>query len=368
MSTADKSMKELMEYRNLGRTGLKVSVLSFGAWVTFGGQLDITEAYNCMKFAYDNGCNFYDNAEVYADGVAEKVMGQVLKRMFEKDGIQRSDLVIATKLFWGTPFYHGANNKINLKGLSRKRVIEGIRGCLKRLELEYVDIVFAHRPDAHTPMDEIVRAFNWIIDQGYTFYWGTSEWSAEEIREACEIANKLNLIGPCAEQPQYNMLHRTRFEVEYARLYKPPISYGTTIWSPLACGLLTGKYSNKQFEGGDNRLGLKGNLSWLREQLQSGHGLNGLEEKNVDRIMEIVENLQPIAKKLDATLAQLALAWAAKNPNVSTVITGASRSSQVTENFKALAIIPKLTPDIMEEIEQVLKNKPKQPFDWRLMN
>jgi aryl-alcohol dehydrogenase-like predicted oxidoreductase len=164
------------------------------------------------------------------------------------------------------------------------------------------------------------------------------------------------------------MLHRTRFEFEYARLYKPPISYGTTIWSPLASGLLTGKYSNKQFEGGDNRLGLKGNLSWLRQQLETGQGLNGLEEKNVDRIMETVENLRPIAEKLGATLAQLALAWAAKNPNVTTVITGASRSSQVTENFKALTIIPKLTPDIMEEIEQILKNKPKSLFDWRTRN
>ncbi|CAF1060301.1 unnamed protein product [Rotaria sordida] len=368
MSATNKSPKELMEYRHLGRTGLKVSVLSFGAWVTFGEQFDIGEAYNCMKIAYDNGCNFFDNAEVYAAGRAETIMGQVLKRMFDQDGIQRSDLVIATKLFWGTPYYHGEANKSNLKGLSRKRIIEGIRGSLKRLDLEYVDIVFAHRPDSHTPMDEIVRAFNWIIDQGYTFYWGTSEWSAEEIREAWEVADKLNLIGPCAEQPQYNMLHRTRFEVEYARLYKPPISYGTTIWSPLASGLLTGKYSDKKFADGDNRLGLKGNLSWLREQLESGQGLNGLEERNVDRIMEIVENLRPIAEKLGATLAQLALAWVAKNSNVSTVITGASRSSQVTENFKALTFIPKLTPDIMEEIEQALKNKPKQPYDWRSMN
>jgi len=216
-------------------------------------------------------------------------------------------------------------------------------------------------------LDEVVRGFNWIIDQGYAFYWGTSEWSSEEIRHACEIAEKLNLIGPCAEQPQYNMLHRTRFEVEYARLYKPPISYGTTIWSPLASGLLSGKYSNKQFESGNNRLAIQGN-AWLREQLQSGQGLNGLEEKNVDRIMEIIENLKPIAKKLGVTLAQLALAWAAKNPNVSTVITGASRSSQVIENFKSLAVISKLTPDIMEEIEQVLKNKPKETFDWTKIN
>jgi aryl-alcohol dehydrogenase-like predicted oxidoreductase len=164
--------------------------------------MDINEAYNCMKVAYDNGCNFFDNAEVYAAGKAETVMGQVLKRMFEQDGIQRSDVVISTKIFWGTPYYHEQANKANLKGLSRKRLIEGIKGSLKRLQLDYVDVVFAHRPDSHTPMDEIVRGFNWIIDKGYAFYWGTSEWSAEEIRQASEVAEKLNLIGPCAEQPQ----------------------------------------------------------------------------------------------------------------------------------------------------------------------
>lgn len=368
MTTDGKTSKELMEYRHLGRTGLKVSLLSFGAWVTFGEQVDITEAYNCMKAAYDNGCNFFDNAEVYNAGTAETVMGQVLKKMFNDDGIQRTDLVISTKIFWGTPYYHQQVNKANLKGLSRKRIIEGVRGCLKRLDLDYVDIIFAHRPDCHTPMEETVRAFNWIIEQGYTFYWGTSEWSAEEIRHACDVAERLNLIGPCAEQPQYSMLHRTRFEVEYAPLYQTPIQLGTTIWSPLASGLLTGKYSNKTFQGTDGRLGLQGNSSWLREQLESGQGLNGLEERNVDRIMDIVENLRPIADKLGVTLAQLALAWVAKNPNVSTVITGASRSSQVVENFKAMAIISKLTVEVMNEIEQVLKNKPKPAIDWRQMN
>jgi aryl-alcohol dehydrogenase-like predicted oxidoreductase len=174
--------------------------------VTFGDQIDIDEAYNCMKAAYDNGCNFFDNAEVYAAGKAETVMGLVLKRMFEQDGIKRSDLVVATKIFWGTPYYHEQANKVNLKGLSRKRLIEGIRGSLKRLDLEYVDIVFAHRADSHTPMDETVRAFNWIIDQGYAFYWGTSEWSAEQIQHACDVAEKLNLIGPCAEQPQCKLI------------------------------------------------------------------------------------------------------------------------------------------------------------------
>lgn len=321
-----------------------------------------------MKAAYDNGCNFFDNAEVYAKGTAETVMGQVLKKMFNDDGIQRSDVVISTKIFWGTPYYHDQVNKANLKGLSRKRLIEGVRGSLKRLDLDYVDIVFAHRPDCHTPMEETVRAFNWIIDQGYAFYWGTSEWSAEEIRQAWEIAERLNLIGPCAEQPQYSMLHRTRFEVEYAPLYRAPVQLGTTIWSPLASGLLTGKYSNKTFQGTDGRLGLQGGSSWLREQLESGQGLNGLEERNVDRIMDIVENLRPIAEKLGVTMAQLALAWAAKNPNVSTVITGASRSSQVVENFKALAVVPKLTAEIMDEIEGALKNKPRPAIDWSKMN
>ncbi|CAF1554807.1 unnamed protein product [Adineta ricciae] len=368
MST--ESNKDTMEYRYLGRTGLKVSLLSFGAWVTFGDQMDVNEAYNCMKVAYDNGCNFYDNAEVYAAGKAETVMGEVLKRMFEQDGILRSDVVISTKIFWGTPYYHAHANKANLKGLSRKHLYEGIKGSLKRLQLDYVDIVFAHRPDSHTPMDEIVRGFNWIIDKGYAFYWGTSEWSAEQIRHACEVAEKLNLIGPCAEQPQYNMLHRTRFEVEYAPLYQAPIQLGTTIWSPLASGLLSGKYSkNKQMEGENGRFGSDSNVSkWLRTSFQSGEGPNGLEEKNVDKIMGIIENLKPIAKKLDVTLAQLALAWTAKNPHVSTVITGASRSSQVAENFKALALLPKLTPSIMEEIEQVLKNQPMKPYDWTTMN
>jgi len=368
MTSDAKNPKDLMEYRHLGRTGLRVSVLSFGAWVTFGNQMGVDEAYKCMKVAYDNGCNFFDNAEVYAAGKAETVMGQVLKRMFEQDGIQRTDLVISTKLFWGTPYYHSQANKANLKGLSRKHIIEGMKGSLKRLDLEYVDVVFAHRPDVHTPMDEIVRAFNWVIDQGYAFYWGTSEWTSEQIRHACEVAEKLNLIGPCAEQPQYSMLHRTRFEIEYAPLYKPPISYGTTIWSPLASGILTGKYSSK-IEGEEGRLGTnEGTSTWLRTSLQSGEGMNGLEEKNVDRIFDIIEKLKPIAKKLNVTLAQLALAWAAKNPNVSTVITGASRSSQVAENFQALALLPKLTPQILEEIEQALNNKPQTPYDWTTMN
>lgn len=168
--------------------------------------MDENEAYNCMKLAYDNGCNFFDNAEVYAAGQAETVMGKVLKRMFEQDGIQRSDVVISTKIFWGTPYYHKETNKANLKGLSRKRIIEGVRGSLKRLDLDYVDVVFAHRADSETPMDEVVRAFNWIIDQGYAFYWGTSEWSSEQIQEAWQIANQLNLIGPCAEQPQCNLM------------------------------------------------------------------------------------------------------------------------------------------------------------------
>ncbi|CAF1563092.1 unnamed protein product, partial [Didymodactylos carnosus] len=240
------------------------------------------------------------------------------------------------------------------------------KGSLKRLQLDYVDVLLAHRPDPNTPMEETVRAFNWIIEHGYAFYWGTSEWSNEDIRHACVLAEKLNLIAPIVEQPQYNMLHRTRFEAEYNSLYKD-YQYGTTIWSPLASGLLSGKYT-KDFDNKDNRLGMGGSYSWLKEQLESGEGLNGLEIKNVDTILDKIEKLKPIAKKLNATLAQLAIAWTANNPHVTTVITGASRSSQVMENFKAIEILDKLTPEIMEEIENVLQNKPKFPLDWTTRN
>eukprot|EP01118_Nematostelium_gracile_P003676 TRINITY_DN1424_c0_g1_i1.p1 TRINITY_DN1424_c0_g1~~TRINITY_DN1424_c0_g1_i1.p1 ORF type:complete len:353 (-),score=123.81 TRINITY_DN1424_c0_g1_i1:54-1112(-) len=342
-----------MQYRFLGRSGLRVSVLSIGAWITQGSQVDEDAAFECMKAAYDNGCNFFDNAEVYAAGKAEEVMGICLKRL----NVPRDELVISTKLYWG-------GDGVNQRGLSRKHIIEGTRASLKRMQLDYVDLLFCHRPDPYTPIEETVRAMNFLIDQGLIFYWGTSEWSAEEIADAHGVASRLGLVGPVMEQPQYSMLHRTRFEKEYVRLYKD-YGLGTTIWSPLACGLLTGKYSGKEFPE-DTRLGLSGNNKWLRDQLLSGKGMNGLEEKNLDRIYEVVDGLKPIAAKLNCTLAQLALAWCIKNENVSTVITGASRPSQVVENFKSLEVVPKLTKEVMEEIEKVLNNKPQLPNENRL--
>jgi len=322
-----------------------VSVISLGAWVTYGHQVKEEEvAYECMKTAFDAGVNFFDNAEVYGSGNAETVMGKVIK----KAGWKRSDLVISTKVFWGGP---GPNDK----GLSRKHIIEGVTASLQRLQLDYVDVVFAHRPDVDTPIEETVRAFNYVIDKGWAYYWGTSEWSAEQIATAVGVANRLGLIAPVVEQPQYSLLCRTRFESEYARLYKD-IGLGTTIWSPLASGLLTGKYSKDKFPEG-SRLGFEG-MKWLKDQLLSGNGMNGLEEKSFDAIIDKVDKLKPIAASLGVTLAQLAIAWTIINPNVSTVITGASRKEQVLENLKALEISKKLTPEILQQIEDVLQNKP----------
>lgn len=344
-----------MEYRYLGRSGLRVSALSLGAWVTWGNQVSDDAAFDCMKTAYDFGCNFFDNAEVYANGKAEETMGRCIKRL----NVNRSELVISTKVFWG-------GTKINQRGLSRKHIVEGLRASLKRLDLDYVDVVFAHRPDVHTPIEEVVRAFNFVIDQGWAFYWGTSEWPAELLVEAHDTAKRLNLVGPLCEQPQYSMLHRTRVESEYAHSYAL-FGLGLTIWSPLACGLLTGKYSKEAFPEG-SRLGASDSDStwkWLRDQLMKGDGMNGLEEKNLDVILHKVDGLKPIADRLQCTLAQLALAWCLKNSNVSTVITGATSKQQVAENFKALTVVPKITAEVMAEIEAVIKNKPAAARDFK---
>jgi len=341
-----------MEYRYLGKSGLRVSALSLGAWVTQGSQIDEEISFNTMKSAYEMGCNFFDNAEIYAEGKAEEVMGKCLKRL----NVPRSELVISTKIFWG-------GKEVNQRGLSRKHIIEGTDAALKRLQLDYVDLIFCHRPDPCTPIEETVRAMNFVINQGKALYWGTSEWSADQIMEAYQISQKLGLIAPIMEQPQYSMLHRTRFEKEYARLYKE-IGLGTTIWSPLACGLLTGKYTSKEFPEG-TRLGLQNHMKWLREGLLSGSGMNGLEEKDLDVIMKKVEGLKPIAEQLGCSLAQLAIAWCLKNPNVSTVITGASRVEQVVENFKSMEVVPKLTQEVMEKIEGVLNNKPSPVKEFR---
>ncbi|KAJ3023125.1 UNVERIFIED_CONTAM: hypothetical protein HDU68_008767 [Siphonaria sp. JEL0065] len=333
-----------MEYRYLGRSGLKVSVLSLGGWVTYGGQVGEDIAEQCMKEAYDNGINFFDNAEVYAGGKSEIAMGKAIKKF----GWKRSSYVISTKIFWG-------GEGVNDKGLSRKHIVEGTRAALDRLQLEYVDLIFAHRPDPDTPMEETVRAFNYVIEKGWAFYWGTSEWSAEQLTDAHRIADKLGLIGPLMEQPQYNMFHRERFEKEYAPLYEK-YGLGTTIWSPLASGVLTGKYNTEIPEG--SRLAMKDNA--IMQRLAAG-----LETPEGKEKLAKVDKLKPIAAKVDATLAQLALAWTIKNPNVSTVITGASKASQVTENLKALQVVPKLTDEIMAEIEAVLANKPAADMKFR---
>jgi voltage-dependent potassium channel beta subunit len=330
-----------MEYRRLGSAGLQVSALSYGAWVTFGTQIGEDAAYELMKTAFDAGVNFFDNAEAYAGGEAEIIMGKVIKRA----GWKRSDLVLSTKIFWGGS---GPNDK----GLSRKHTVEGVDAALQRLQTNYVDLVFAHRPDIHTPIEETVRAFDHIINQGKAFYWGTSEWSASQIMEAYAVARREHLIPPQMEQPQYNMFHRERVESEYARLYDE-IGLGTTIWSPLSSGLLTGKYNRGMPEG--TRATLEG-YEWLRKRFE--------DEEAVQRIAKVGE-LMNIADELGTSMAQLALAWTLKNKNVSTTITGASRVEQVRENMKALDFVEKLTPDIMGRVEAILDNKPPAPSSFR---
>ncbi len=316
-----------MEYRRLGRAGMKVSALSLGAWVTYGNQVGENIAYECMTAAVEHGVNFFDNAEGYAGGQAEIVMGNVIK----KAGWRREDLVVSTKIFWGGS---GPNDT----GLSHKHVIEGVNNALRRFQMDYVDLVYCHRPDVNTPIEETVRAMDIVIRQGKAFYWGTSEWSADEIRAAYGIARELGMTPPTMEQPQYNMLNRTRFEKEYALLYRD-IGLGTTIFSPLASGMLTGKY--RQGIPSDSRGALKG-YEWLQKSLTDARNL------------AIVEQLIPLASELGCSLAQMALTWCLKNPNVSSVITGASRAAQVHENMKALDVVPLLTNDVMERIEVIL--------------
>ncbi|MBD3224641.1 MAG: voltage-dependent potassium channel subunit beta [Caldithrix sp.] len=329
-----------MEYRFLGKSGLKVSALSFGAWVTFGDQVDEDVAGQCMDKAYEAGVNFFDNAEVYSAGQAETMMGNIL----QKRGWQRTDLVVSTKIFWGG---QGPNDR----GLSRKHISEGAHAALKRLQTDYVDLIFCHRPDYYTPVEETVWAMNLLIQQGKALYWGTSEWPAEMIREAYHIARNNNLIPPLMEQPQYNMLHRERVEKEYAKLYDE-LGMGTTIWSPLASGLLTGKYNNGIPK--DSRLALD-DYAWLRKKLEGEEGKHNIKK---------VQQLAGLADQLSISLPQMALAWCLKNPHVSTVITGASKASQVESNMKALQVVDTLTGEVMAKIEDILQNKPQPEFDW----
>ena len=330
-----------MEYRFLGRSGLKVSALSLGAWVTYGGQVGEQTASECMSAAYETGVNFFDNAEAYAKGNAETVMGAAIKKM----GWKRSDLVLSTKIFWGGD---GPNDS----GLSRKHLIEGTHASLKRLQTEYVDLIFCHRPDLYTPIEETVWTMHQIIQQGKACYWGTSEWSAQQIVEAHGIARREHLIPPLMEQPEYNMFHRQRVEKEYARLYAE-FGLGTTIWSPLDSGLLTGKYNQGIPEG--TRVSLKG-YDWLRKYFESDEA-----KANIEKVKE----LMPVAADLGCTMAQLAIAWCLTNPNVSTVITGASRREQVIENMKALEVVKKLNVEVLERIESILNNKPEPESDYR---
>lgn len=320
-----------MNYRRLGKAGIKLSELSLGAWVTYGGQVGEHVARDCMVAAYEAGVNFFDNAEAYAGGQAETVMGNVLKEV----GWARESVVIATKVFWGGD---GPNDT----GLSHKHVIEGVHRSLRRLQLEYVDLLFCHRPDPNTPIEETVRAMDILVKQGKIFYWGTSEWSAADIMRADGLARQSGLTPPAMEQPQYHMFARGALEKDLLPVFRD-LGYGTTIWSPLASGLLSGKYN----EGipADSRAALKG-YEWIQKDIITP-----------ERVAK-VRQLQPVADELGATLAQLALAWCLKNPNVSTVITGASRPRQVTENMQALDVVPKLTPEVMKRIDDLLGNKP----------
>jgi voltage-dependent potassium channel beta subunit len=319
-----------MPFRRMGPTGLQVSVLSFGSWVTFGSQLDTGLARDCLDAARGYGVNFFDNAEAYAGGDSERIMGAAIAEL----GWPRWSYVLTTKVFWGI------NDGPNMKNtLNRKYLMHAVDGCLERLQTDFVDVLYCHRADPNTPIEETVWAMSDIIASGRALYWGTSEWTADEIRAAIDIADRRNLHRPVVEQPQYNLLERKKVEREYARLYEDH-GLGLSTWSPLASGLLTGKYLEGVPEG--SRASLRG-YGWLKDRL--------VDEKANARVRSLV----PIAEELDCSLAQLAVAWCAANPLVSTVITGASRVEQVHENMKALEVLPKLTPEVLGRIGAAVK-------------
>jgi voltage-dependent potassium channel beta subunit len=318
-----------MPYRRLGRSGLKVSALSFGSWVTFKNQVDVRKAVDCMAAAYDAGVNFFDNAEAYAGGESERIMGEAIREL----GWERHSYVVSSKFFWG--LHDGPNSR---NTLNRKYLTEAIAASLDRFGLEHLDLIYCHRADPETPIEETVRAMSDAIDRGWALYWGTSEWTADEIRAAWHVADRHGWHKPVVEQPQYNLFHRRRVEKEYARLYED-IGLGTTIWSPLASGLLTGKY----LDGvpADSRAALEG-FGWLEDALTD-------RERNAT-----VQELKGVADELGGTLAQLAIAWCAANPNVSSVITGASRVEQVHDNMGAVDLIERLTPEVLERIDAIV--------------
>ena len=321
-----------MHYRQLGKSGLKVSALSFGAWVTFGKQIGDPVARQLLHTAYDAGINFFDNAEAYADGQAEVVMGAILK----KSGWRRSSYLVSSKVFFGTE-----GDRPNEDGLSRKHVVEACHDALRRLQVDYLDLYYCHRPDPTVPIGETCRAMHDLIVQGKVLYWGTSEWSAAQIEAAHAVCDRLGLHHPVVEQPQYNLFHRQRVEKEYAPLYRSP-GLGTTIWSPLASGLLTGKYNKGVPEG--TRLSTPG-LEWLQDEL--------LKKPGVEGKLAAISRIAAIAKGVGTTLPCLAIAWCLKNPNVSTVILGASKVEQLSENLGALDAVEKLTPQVMRELDTI---------------
>jgi voltage-dependent potassium channel beta subunit len=323
-----------MEYRRLGKSGLQLSALSFGSWITFGKQIENNTADELMSIAYEHGVNFFDNAEIYAAGRSETVMGNILK---QKDWA-RSSYCLSSKVFFGYE-----DKKPNQTGLSRKHIIEGCHAALKRLQVDYIDLFYCHRPDKNTPIEETVLAMNTLIQQGKILYWGTSEWANDEIMAAIAVAKDYKIIGPTMEQPQYNLFERTKLEKDYLLLFRD-YGLGTTIWSPLASGLLTGKYNNGIPT--DNRLHVQG-MDWLKEQTL------GQTSK-----MEKTKQLTSLANELGTGIAKLSIAWTLKNPHVSTTILGASKKDQLIENLSASDIVPLLTSEVLEKIETILDNKP----------
>lgn len=324
-----------MEYRRMGRSGLQLSVLSYGSWVTFHKQIDDSIADELMGIAYDNGINFFDNAEAYALGESEKMMGRILK----KKNWDRTSYTVSSKAFFG---WRGKENKPNQTGLSRKHLMEACHEALQRLQLDYLDLFFCHRPDPNVPIEEVVWTMHNLIQQGKILYWGTSQWSGAEIMEAHRVAQQYGLIGPTVEQPQYNMFERFKMEQDYLPVFQN-VGLGTTIWSPLAAGFLTGKYLNGIPE--DSRLAIQG-FDWLKERW--------VQEAKIEK----VKKLAVLAQEMNVSLAEMAIAWTVKNPNVTTAILGATKKHQLEENLKALQVLPLLTPEIMGKIEAILQNKP----------
>jgi len=324
-----------MEYRKLGKSGIKVSEFSFGSWVTFKSQVDTKLAKECMAMAYEHGVNFFDNAEVYSDGDSEVIMGEALKQL----NWTRDSYLVSSKVFWG-------GQKPTQRGLSRKHVFDACHAAMKRLQVDYLDLYFCHRPDIDTPVEETVLAMNDLIRQGKILYWGTSEWSAEQLREAHQVARDYRVIGPTMEQPEYNLFHRERVEIEYSRLYET-VGLGTTVWSPLSSGLLTGKYENGIPEG--TRANITG-YEWLKARFLSPEGQAQIAK---------AKELRLLAEKNGMKLSQMSLLWCLSNPNVSTVILGASKTEQLRENLAALEHKAKMNPEVLEAIEAIVQNKPE---------